>query len=357
MANKFPNHAFVNEFAVFLIDLEEKEIGQFFGRTKAFMVNYARGYELPGPIRLVLDNSLIQAYKHKKTDRSRGIDALAYTAFCRFVSGWSDRSVCLVLSPMAIYEHLGRRLPASLKALECAVEEVFGLLSDTRLPVRLLGFDDGESLLATLTDIAADEAYLTDFVKNLDKANWQADLKAPIGVKIPLSIAMSSLPESMPLCYFSKLYVNEVLASRIEQHIVRQSNHDPAARPICSGELSKSLAALNTFKKNGLFKGLGDIDILSICDVSRQFQQSAGDVWIGQTLDKGLAEVLVRRHIYSVSRGVDMGHPEKEKQISAMLELMRSNPFSEQDRLAERLRPMILNFLDTLVDVCKAATL
>jgi hypothetical protein len=62
-----------------------------------FGARYASAYELPSPIYLVLDNSLIQAFKHRQTNAKRAIDALAFESFCAFVRDWSDREVaCLI---------------------------------------------------------------------------------------------------------------------------------------------------------------------------------------------------------------------------------------------------------------------
>lgn len=59
---------------------------------------------------LVLDNSIIQSFKHRATKPNRNLQALSYTAFTRFVTGWSDRQTYLaVTSPAALYEHMGRR--------------------------------------------------------------------------------------------------------------------------------------------------------------------------------------------------------------------------------------------------------
>ncbi len=79
------------------------------------------------------------------------------------------------------------------------------------------------------------------------------------------------------------------LSARIEQHIIEQCQGHGRA-PI--GRLSETLADLDTFGRNGLLKGLGDIDLLQICDISRQYKQSAGYVPAGQTLDRDLAETL-----------------------------------------------------------------
>ena len=303
----------------------------------------------------MLDNSLIQRFKHRKRDSQSGIRALAYTAFCRFATDWSDRPTVLALSPMAVYEHLGRTSPASAKAAVIALKELMTLLADTRLRCVALGFNTPTSLLGKLSDIEVDEQYLTNYVSLIDATNWKTDLRAPIGVKIPMSVAYDAIPDDLPLRYFDSWYVKFVLSARVEEFIVKQSNHNAEARPISSGALTRALADLNEFGKKGHLKGLGDIDLLQLCDVNRQYKEDPGYVLLGQTLDKRLAEVLNRRHVYSVSEGGVVGDPEGDKAIKRGVSLQFSNPFAEQDQRAERIRCLLDEFREPLVEACERA--
>lgn len=332
--------------------LGEKAILNCFRFTLWFAERYTSAYELAGPIYLVLDNSLIQAFKHRSTNAKRALDALAYETFCGFVRDWSDRESHLAISPMAVYEHIGRRVPASVVEVEATLAELQQLLSTTGLRIALLGFDTPLKLHERLQDIAADDAYLTQFVSDIDKANWQIDLRAPLGVKIPMSVAWQSLPDHLSLRYFDPWYVRFVLSARIEQHIIEQcQGHDPA--PIGSGRLSETLADLNTFGRNGLLKGLGDIDLLQICDISRQYKQSAGYVLAGQTLDRDLAETLSQRHVFSVQAGVEGGDPQREERIKEMVGLMFSRPFAEEEVRGKQIREQLTDFARHLADVCR----
>lgn len=115
--------------------LDEDTILTCFRFTLWFVERYASAYELQGAIYLVLDNSLIQAFKHRQTNAKRALDALAYETFCRFVRDWSDRDSHLALSPMAVYEHIGRRVPNSAAEVEATLAELEQLLSATSLRI------------------------------------------------------------------------------------------------------------------------------------------------------------------------------------------------------------------------------
>jgi len=341
----------VSEFSSRLAGYSDQEIAKFFNFSMWFSECYANGYELEGPIRLVLDNSIIQSFKHRDTDRKRGLHALAYIAFCRFVTEWSDRPTVLALSPAAIYEHVGRRSPV-IEEAHATLLELQSLFAETKLPVATLGFSSITSLLDILRDIEADDDYLTQYVRGLDNASWKTDLRAPVGIKIPLGIAYDAIPDDLPMRYFDPWYVQFVLSGRVEQHIIEQSRHDPSAMPISSGDMTKDLADLNEFSRKGLLKGLGDIDMLQICDVQRQYQQNLGYVLLGQTLDCGLSTVLSDRHRYIETASFWGGDPFGSEGSG---NAMKSNPFADQDRRAERIRPLRAEFFEALSEACMAA--
>ena len=335
--------------------LDDGAILRCFDMSLWFGSRYASAYELPGPIYLVLDNSLIQAFKHRPANAKRAVDALAFETLCAFVRDWSDRESHLALSPMAIYEHIGRRLPDTVAEVEAILAELQQLLGTTGLRIALLGFETSAHLFERLQAIVADEAFLTRFIDKIDKRDWRIDLRAPMGVKIPMSEAWRALPEKLPLRYFDPWYVRFVLSARIEQHIIEQcQGHGPA--PIGSGKLSETLADLNTFGRNGLLKGLGDIDLLQICDISRQYQQKLGYVLAGQTLDRDLAETLSQRHAYQVLAGVEGGDPQREERIKEMVGLMFGKPFAEEEARGRRIREQLADFAGQLAQSCKQAS-
>jgi len=51
-----------------------------------------------------------------------------FETFCTFVRDWSDRESHLALSPMAIFEHAGRRPPASVAEVEQTIAQLQQLL-------------------------------------------------------------------------------------------------------------------------------------------------------------------------------------------------------------------------------------
>jgi len=336
----------------FLKEKNEEDILNFLFETQKFTLHYVASCELPGEIYLVLDNSVIQEIKHRKEKTNRAVKAEAYLTFCKFVKHWSDRITYLTISPMAVYEHLGRKIPTTIIEIHNTLTELNRILSATSLEIRYLNFRNAETLYPLLISISQDEAELTKYVKNIDQSSWKTDLSAPIGVKIPMSVAFNSLPPLPPLEYFHPWYVHFVLSGRVEKYIIEQSRHNPKAMPIGSGELTILFSKLNTFKRQVL-QGLGDIDIFQICDVCQQFQNNSESFFIGQTLDRDLHEVLTKRHILHASSEVIIGGaPDQEEKISNLVNFMFSNPFKENEIRARQIHSKFVDFKKNIDDIC-----
>jgi len=344
------------EVAASLHGRTDDEILQFFISTETFVRKYAVSYELEGPMHLVLDNSIIQSFKHRMTKPNRDLQALAYTAFTRFVTGWSDRQTYLAVTPASLYEHMGRRGNINSAQALSALEELRLFFADTGLRMTWIGFKSIEHLVSVLDAVHVDDIYLTQYFKRIEEMSWRKDLEAPLGVLIPLGIAYREIPDDLPLKYFDPWYVKFVLASRVERAIIQQSQHNPDALPIGSGPMAEALADLNNFNKKGALLGLGDIDMLQVCDGSRQYQQKAGYVLVGQTLDDTLSDVLRHRHSYVENAGVEFGIPDTENQIKSMVNLMFSKPFSEHQKRGDRIRPKFHDFMSAIAMACKKAS-
>lgn len=345
--------AFISEISGLLANRNDEELAKFFHLTMHFVTDYAAGYELDGELCLVLDNSLIQDFKHRENNATSALHAHAYTAFCRFVSGWSDRPTRLAISAVAVYEHLGRRAAITPDGAWAAMSELLRILSIMQLPVHAIGFGTPEDLVSALNLVDSDARFLAKFVQEIDTADWKLTLREGTRVKIPLAIAYKAIPDDLPLQYFSPWYVKFTFASRIEQLIRQQSGSEPDAPVFASGNLSEALAQMNELKR-GILKGLGDIDLLQICDVSRQYKQRLDTVMLGQTMDKTLAKVLLARHMFHESRQWQSGSPDAEKQLRESVNFFCSNPFAECEARGRHIQKRALDFIDVLMQACVA---
>ncbi|HYD62094.1 MAG TPA: hypothetical protein VEC35_17145 [Noviherbaspirillum sp.] len=339
------------EFEIRLADATDEELSEFLALVRWLVRLYESGYELGHPLFLVVDNSILQDFKqgHK---RGRAIRALAYIALCRFIALWSDRKTCLALSPMAVYEAGGRKPADSVAEAWERFEEAGQLLAETELPVTGVRFTDPKMLYESLLDIHDDADYLAVFAAQIEEMDWRHDLRMGNLLRIPHSLAMEYIPGDMPLKYFNPFYVTDVFSSRIELRIAKQSAEIGNVKPVTAGSFSVAMDKLIKLEKKGALKGLGDLDLLQICDIRRQYHQKQDYIFLGQTYDRGLADVMNQHHVYSCSASAKGGEPDTDEQIRKMVQLMFSKPFQEIDRTREQIQPRSKEFLGCIFDVC-----
>jgi hypothetical protein len=343
------------EFTPDLNRMTEEQILLFYKSLHHLLHSYIAGYQLSRKIFLVLDNSIVQDFKHLEDQRRRP-RAMAYAAFCRFVAQWSDLPSYLAVSPVALYEHGGRK-PAS--SPEHAIDrfiQVQTILRYCGLPVAMIGFDDGNTLYKRMLDVHADANYLEVFANQIEQSEWERDLRAWHGGEILAAAwADKAIPEDMPLRYFDPFYIRKVFGSRIEGHIADQSEGVVNYQPIRTGKITAALAKLNTITKKGVLQGLGDIDLLQICDISRQYKQPLDHLLLGQTFDADLAKTLRFHHHLIESMEVVGGAPDVNRQIENMVSFMFSSPFSEHEKRLERIMPLADEFSDHVALLCRNA--
>jgi len=338
-----------------LASLSEDELKIFYSTVFDLIDMYVTGYQFGVRIYLVLDNSVIQSFKHRDSQRARGILALAFIAFCRFVKDWSNRETYLAVSPAAIYEHLGRPSTTTDTRIDAAINELREYFSECDLPIATVGFSDRAELKRNLDAIAADDTYLTSYFKGIDATDWKRDLSTPLGVKLPLAIANEYIPNNLPLKYFKPWYVKFVLIGRIEKLIAKQSQHNKDAMPITGGKLTNLLSLMNDFSKKGMLRGLGDIDMLQLCDITSQYQQVPNHVMLGQTFDEKLAETLFERMSFFETKSVEFGRPDTKKQLQKVTDFLCSKPFTEENVRTEEILYRIKKFNQVLTSVIFAA--
>lgn len=220
-----------------------------------------------------------------------------------------------------------------------------------------IGFKSVEHLVSVLEAVHDDDVYLTQYFKRIEELSWKKELEAPFGVLIPLGIAYREIPDGLPLKYFDPWYVKFVLTSRVERAIIKQSQHNPDALPIGSGPMADALADLNNFNKKGALLGLGDIDMLQVCDGSRQYEQKAGYVLVGQTLDDTLSLMSCGIDIHmSRVRGWNLVQLIRRIKCKGMVDFMFSKPFSEHQKRGDWIQPKYQDFMSAIITACKKAS-
>jgi hypothetical protein len=288
----------------------------YYVRTVELVHSYRWACQLPGQLALVVDNNIIQDFKHQLDPKqsARRVRAMAVVAFSRFVRGWSVRPTFIALSPVVIYEHCGREVP-DLTRLGEKLSEIRALLEPTGLDVRPLRFETLTDLQSALRAVDHDAASLRDFAQSIHSRSWRRDLRAEVGWKIPMSIAAEELTrEQVSLRYFSLDCVARVFSAVVEDQIATQSAA-PGVQVIRSGEASLKMAKLTGIPKSilrGKISGLGDLELLDGCRLGAQFHRPNDVVFLAQTFDKDLRFILEDLSGFVMSRQISGGASESD---------------------------------------------
>jgi hypothetical protein len=342
---------FTQEFSYQLSDYSAKDIYHWFKMTEWLVRNYVFSSQLDGPIHLTPDNNIIQDFKHREQPK-RNLRRLAYTAFCRFSESWSSRDVSVAISPVIVYEHIGRTAATPL-ASRTALESLAHLLSDLRIPLRGITFDSPESLNKRLGEVHEDAALISTWLKDLDAKSWAIRPNRNTDL-FYMRVSDEAIPETPGLRYFEETLIKKVLLSHIERRITEQSIKKYGTSPIYSSEQSRSIASLNDIcSRRGILTGLGDLDFLQNCSLAQQHRARSGSVILGQTFDRNLAEALRHQAHLIESDSVEFGKPDTEQRLSAFIETMLS-PFKEENSRLKVCEEQANDFLSIAWDLCRS---
>lgn len=342
--------SFTQEFKYQLCDYSAQEIYHWFKMAEWLTQKYVFSSQLEGSIHLTPDNNVIQDFKHREQPK-RNLRRLAYTAFCRFAKLWSSRDVSITISPVIVYEHIGRT-PASPLASRTAIESLTHLLSELRIPLLGIAFDSPESLSKRLREVHEDAALISTWLKGLDAKSWAI---RPSGDTDSFYARVSddAIPETAGLRYFEEGLIKEVLLSHIEKRISEQSIERYGVSPIYLSERSRSVAILNDIcSRRGILTGLGDIDFLQNCSLTQQHRANSGFVVLGQTFDRNLAEALNHQAYLVESNHIDFGHADADQQLPAFIEGMVT-PFREESSRLKACEDQANEFLSVAWDLCR----
>lgn len=325
---------------------------EFDARLHAWLGSFVWACQLPGMPVVLLDNSVIQDFKHAGTPADKGglrqARVSALVAFSRFLRAWNRRDHAIAVSPVAVYEHLGRRPLSDASDAAHQLREVHALVQRAFQRLVLFNAAGLEEFVEATRAVDHDAQLLFDAARRIGEGMWARELKAPIGAYIPLAIAEAETPRDLPLRYFDPGVVHRVLAARAEREIVSQSASVSSVPPITSGEISRRLAALNGLGRDlrkGKIRGLGDLEILQFCTMGQQHAHKSSHVFVGVCSDSGLQHLLDDFSNVVVGKTITKG-VSSETEVREAFELMLglSKPFAEEDERLRAAMPDAMSF-------------
>jgi len=242
---------------------------------------------LKQPYYIFIDNCILQDIKHRHSNGFRFYRFVATKLFFKYLKDRSGIDVKIAIPASILYEFSGKKSFDTDQEYKSCLEKLYSCLAIFNLDIHTIGFSDIYEANMSIDAIRFDEKKITKLIKNIKKKEWNVELRKGNIIKFPMGIAYRALPSDIALRYFNEGYVRWILSSIIEAKIINNRNNDKKVRKDSRHDLIFSLSGLNKMKK-GVIEGLGDIDLLSYCDINSQFQNDKSFTCFAITFDEKL---------------------------------------------------------------------
>jgi len=240
-------------------------------------------------ILLFFDNNVLQdMLKHEQPEMAiRKARFHALLAFLTLVQDHYLLDIFACVSPAVLYEaaHRGTR-PADI-----VHNEVVNLVADVGLTLHAVGYRDERGLCVLFKKIRKDEREIRRALDEIKARSWVRNFACDDsrGTRIPFSLAEEDCPP-VRLGYFKPWYVKLLLMHLIEKRMFHENSDQVLARRLMRNPKDKAFGVLR-IKGDGV-EGLGDIELLTYCDLVNQTLHNSPDITMGITFDNNLSAAL-----------------------------------------------------------------
>ncbi|WP_146042068.1 hypothetical protein [Chromobacterium sinusclupearum] len=241
---------------------------------------------------LFFDNNVLQDIRLRDDVEQplRGHRFHALLAFLALVEDHYCLDVFACVSPVVLYEASGRGKHTP-KQVE---EQVRLLMAEVGLATHFTGHSAPKELGEMFKRIRSDEKALRIALDEIKNKSWVRDFAGEKGhgTRIPFSLAEEECPK-IQLTYFEPWHVKFLLIHIIEKNMYRENGDKKKARRLMSNPQEKAFNILKS-KGDGV-EELGDIELLTLCDLSSQTLMRSPDITVEITFDGSLEAALWKR--------------------------------------------------------------
>ena len=257
-----------------------------FSRLNKMVAHYATVSER---LLLFFDNNVLQdiRYRDDAEQPLRGHRFYGLLAFLALIEDHYCLDVFACVSPVVLYEASGR----GKHAPKHVVEQVRLLLAEVGLATHFSGHSTPKELGEIFKLIQHDENALRIALDEIKDKSWARDFVAMNGrgTRIPFSMAEDECPK-IKLAYFEPWYVKFLLMHVIEKNMYRENSEKKKVRQMMLNPQKKAFSVIK-MKGDGV-EGLGDIELLTLCDLSYQTLARSPNITVGITFDDRLENAL-----------------------------------------------------------------
>jgi hypothetical protein len=295
---------------------------------------------------IFVDNNVLQdILQRERSDQPlRAARFHALLAFLVLAEDYYLLDVFACVTPAIFYEAAHRGTRPYLEAFS----ETVDALVEIGLATHPVGLSHPSDLPGLFESIRVDEGQIRLALDEIKTKSWKRNFSSgALGTRIPFSVAEDECPE-MQLGYFDPWYVKFLMMHLIEKRMYSENSDQPKARKLMRDPQEKAFTFLKP-KKEGV-EGLGDIELMTYCDLNSQTVRRSPDITMGVTFDEGLRNALWRRaNVHSqgsVVIGLDGVADGATRMGYSMKDSARRN--AKANRRAEEYRLAFMEFVETI---------
>ncbi|MEM5440025.1 hypothetical protein AB4Y32_39965 [Paraburkholderia phymatum] len=267
-----------------------------------------------------IDNNVLQdVLKHEEEPRRRArfhaLLALLMVAEDHYLL---DIFACV--SPAIVYE-AGYR---GVRPADVAYSQVMEALADIGLRTHSVGFNRPAELRKIFRRIRHDERQIRRALDEIRATSWKRDFtdKDLLGIRIPFAVAEDECP-NVRLRHFDPNYVKFLLMHIIEKQMFRENGDQKKARRLMEDPKEKAFSVIKPHGDG--VEGLGDVELISCCDLSAQTVNRTPYITMALTVDGGLQNALKRLGSVRSRATLDAGTDDVEDGVLRMMYAMRDH--------------------------------
>lgn len=250
-----------------------------------------------------IDNNVLQdVLQRERSDQPlRRARFHALLAFLMLAEDYYSLDVFACVSPAVLYEAAHRGARPHLEAFS----ETVDALAEIGLATHPIGLADPDDLPRLFESIRVDEGKIRLALDEIKNKSWKRNFSSGVfGTRIPFSVAEDECPE-VQLDYFHPWYVKFLMMHIIEKRMYNENSDQPKARKLMRNPQEKAFTFLKP--KNEGVEGLGDIELMTYCDLSAQTIRRSPHITMGVTFDEGLRKALWGRATVQSQTSVVVG--------------------------------------------------
>lgn len=269
----------------------------------------ALGVGLGEPYYLILDNDVLNALQKPNIYRVRYI---ALILLFRAIKN-QNRNFRIAINPAIFFEFNGEEAFQNTESFEIGWTILERTISQTELPIFYFGLETFKKAKAQLKSIKHDIKIITTALEQINSLSWKVNLRRGFGVTFPHAVAREECPK-VKTKYFSEHHTRLFLESVIESKIIHHKDNDKYARKNFRNKRTIEKSKLLESKK-GRLKGIGDLSLISLCDIGSQFHHQPDSTAIAITFDERLENSLIYHSSISIHSQPLVGGKEDENSI------------------------------------------